>query len=95
MQGLTGLIGLDQKIKESPYDAMAFYHLEAKYKFHYPNKQPTMDKYGVSEMPILMFRGHTSLVDISNIEVSKADVLKIGKSRQESCDAHAECGIDN
>lgn len=81
--------------KERPYDLNAFYSLEAKYKYHYPNKEPFMDEFGVKEKPIYMFRGHTSLLEIEKMEVSKPEILKIKKQRQESCDAHAECGIDN
>jgi len=79
--------------KEQPYYSLAFYKLEAHYGFHYPNKV-VLDENGMDK-PIRMFRGHTTIIDIEKMEVTKEEVLAIGKQRTESCDAYAECGIDN
>lgn len=80
--------------QESKWEANNWYRLEARYKGHYPNGV-IKDEWGVRDVPILMYRGHTSLADIQKMEVSKEEVLNIKKSKQESCDAHAECGLDN
>lgn len=79
--------------KEKYFYAQYFANLEAKYKFHYPNGV-ILDEYDF-EVPILMYRGHKSIHDITQIQVSKEEVLAIGKSKQESCEVHSECGYDN
>lgn len=79
--------------KEKYHIGKHFHNLEMRYKNHYVN-EVLIDEWG-EEKPIRMYRGHKTFGEIADMEVSKEEVLQIKKQKQESCDAHAECGIDN
>lgn len=80
-------------LQEDFYHAKYFQNLESKYAYHYPN-EPILDEWG-DEVPIRMYRGHKTINDIAKIQVTKEEVLAINKQKEESCEAFAECGIDN
>ncbi len=84
--------------KERPRDLMDIYVLEAKYGFHYPNKEVLKDEYGIRDLPIRFFRGQLSTFDLADLaKTTDPEVLNDADvyDESESCDIYAECGIDN
>lgn len=80
-------------LKEHYYYAKYFQNLESKYAYHYPNG-PILDEWG-NEVPIRMYRGYKTIMDIAQIQVTKEEVLAINAEKEESCEVHSECGYDN